>query len=142
MSKEIIEQPQMQIATTDTQPPLVPDEKIVKYYDEAMSCIKEDRNEAHDKYMQVCEMVFNEGDPSSSTKEAMVNLLKIKSDSVNQMIKILDLYTRLHMKERHSPSQIYAFQQNNKYEGGSTPNPRIKRLIELAQNGEIVNEQK
>lgn len=115
---------------------LIADEKVVDYYEEAMACIKEDREEAHDRYLDFCEMVINEGDPSSATKEALVNLLKLKSDSVNQMIKILDLWTRLKMKDRATSSQIYAYQQNNRYDGSGRANPNVKKLIKMAQEME------
>ena len=45
-------------------------------------------------------MVLNGGDASTSSKEALVNLLKIKSDTADKMAKIADLMTRLKMKER------------------------------------------
>jgi len=115
---------------------LISDDKVVDYYEEAMACIKEDREEAHDRYLDFCEMVINEGDPSSATKDALVSLLKLKNDSVDQMIKILDLWTRLKMKDRATNSQIYAYQQNNRYEGSARGNPNVKKLIKMAQEME------
>lgn len=120
---------------TNTQ--LISDEKITNYYEKAIQCIEEDRLEADGRYMEFADMVINGGDPSSATKEAMVNLLKIKNDGVNQMIKILDLWTRLKMKDKSTNSQIYAYQQNNKYEV-STPN--VKKLIKMAQEMENPDE--
>jgi len=114
---------------------LIPDEQVVSYYEDAISCIKEDREEAHERYLDFCEMVLNEGDPSSATKEGLVNLLKLKNDGVNQMIKVLDLWTRLKMKERATKSEVYAYQQNNKYEV-SKPNPNVRKLIKMAQEME------
>ena len=114
---------------------LVPDDRVIQYYEEAMECIKEDRLEAHDRYLDFADMAINEGDPSSATKEALVNLLKLKNDSVNQMIKILDLWTRMKMKDRTTSSQVYAYQQNNKYEIAKA-NPNVKKLIKMAQEME------
>jgi hypothetical protein len=120
--------------------PLIPDEKITDYYELAIDCIKEDRVEAGSRYLELADMVINGGDPSSATKEAMVNCLKIKSDSVNQMIKILDLWTRLKMKEKVTGSQVALYQQNNKYEVGNGPNPHVRKLIKMAQEMESTND--
>lgn len=124
-----------QLVETSEDKPLISDDKIINYYEDAMNCIKDDRSEAHDRYLQFCEMVVNGGDPSSASKEALVNLLKLKNDSVNQMIKILDLWTRVKLKERSTSSQVYAYQQNNKYEISDRSN-HVKKLIEIAQQME------
>ena len=112
--------------------PLIPDERITQYFEEAIDCITEDRQEANNRYLQMADMVCNGGDPSSATKEAMVNLLKIKSDGVTQMTRILDLWTRLKLKEKASTNQIYAYQQNNKFESASAPSQRVRELIKMA----------
>lgn len=113
--------------------PLVSNEQIKNYYAEAIECIRQDREEADERYLQFADMVINDGDPSTATKETMVNLLKVKTDGVNQMVKILDLWTRLAMKDKVTSSQVYAFQQNNKYENKSNPSSRIKELIKIAE---------
>lgn len=117
--------------------PLVAKERIKEYYEQAIECIQQDREEASERYLQFADMAVNGGDPSSATKEAMVSLLKVKSDGVNQMVKILDLWTRLAMKDKATSSQIYAYQQNNKYEvAGSGPNSHVRKLIKIAQEME------
>ena len=122
------------LVTMVEEKPLFKDEQIVGYFAEAIECIKEDRKEANERYLQMADFIINgSGDASSSTKEAMTALLKIKSDGVSQMTKLLDLMIRLKMKERVTPSQIHAFQQNNKYEVAGTPSPQIRNLIKLAQ---------
>jgi len=114
---------------------LITDDRVIEYYEEAMECIKEDRGEAHERYLDFADMAINDGDPSSATKEALVNLLKLKNESVNQMIKILDLWTRMKMKDRTTGSQVYAYQQNNKYDMAKA-NPNVKKLIKMAQEME------
>ena len=118
---------------------LVSDDRVIEYYEEAMNCIKEDREEAYERYLDFADMSINDGDPSSATKEALVNLLKLKNEGVNQMIKILDLWTRMKMKERTTSSQIYAYQQNNKYDMAKA-NPNVKKLIKMAKEMEQEND--
>lgn len=113
--------------------PLIEDKKIVDYYEEAIQNIRDDRKEAQSMYEKFADMVINDCDPSSATKEAMVNLLKIKTEANDKTIKILDLWTRIHLKEKNTPSEIYAFQQNNKYEVGKVANPNVKRMIEMIE---------
>ena len=120
------------LTAPDEEKALISDDSILSYYEEAMGCIKADRTEANERYLEFAEMVLNEGDPSSASKEALVNLLKLKSEGVNQMIKILDLWTRMKLKERATSSQIHSYQQNNKYELNTGANPDIGRLIKMA----------
>ena len=112
--------------------PLVSDEKIVGLFDETLAEIDKDRVQAEERYLQISDFVVNSGDSSSASKEAMVNLLKIKNETLNQKIKVLDLWTRLKMKDRVTSSQVYAYQQNNKFETASTPSNQIKNLIKMA----------
>lgn len=145
-NKEILVEREASISalTKDQQElPLIPDQKILDYYDEAIQCIKDDRAEAEDKYFAMAEMVINGGDPSGATKEAMVNLLKLRNEGVNQMIKVLDLWTRLKMKDRITSSQQYLYQQNNKYEvKHNQPNPHVKQLIRMAEQLDKENDDK
>jgi DNA gyrase/topoisomerase IV subunit A len=57
-------------------------------------------------------MVMNEGDSTSSSKEALVNLAKLKSDISIGKTKIADLMTSLKLKEKQA-SKINATQNNN-----------------------------
>lgn len=119
--------------------PLIPDKKIVDFYEEAIDNIRADRVQAQEVYENFSEMVLNEGDPSAASKEALISALKIKSDSNDKIIKILDLWTRMKMKERATSTEIYAYQQNNKYDTGRTPNPNIRKMIQNL-NQEPVND--
>lgn len=135
-NNDIVEMDTKNIIVPEKEKPLISDDAVIKYYEEAMECIKDDREEAGKRYLDFSEMVFNEGDPSSASKEALVSLLKLKNDGVNQMIKILDLWTRMKMKEQSTNSQIYAYQQNNKYEVSNKGNAHISKLIDIAQQME------
>ena len=112
--------------------PLIPDEKIVKLFNDTLDEVASDRKEAEERYLQYCDMVVNEGASSSAMIEATVNLLKLKHDALDRNIKILDLFTRMKLKERSTSSQVYAYQQNNKYEVANAPNQHVRELIKMA----------
>jgi hypothetical protein len=78
-------------------------------------------------------MVMNDGDASSASKEAIVNLLKIKSDISDKKAKIADLETRIKLKEKDTfPRYLAAHQQNNVVIEGSK-REMIKSINKLAQ---------
>ena len=79
---------------------LIEDEALLGMYDEILTDLRKDRKQVSYFAKQFGEMVLNGGDSSTSSKEALVNLLKIKSDTADKMAKIADLMTRLKMKER------------------------------------------
>lgn len=113
---------------TDQVKQLIPDEKIINYYEEAIENIKEDRHTADEAFKTFLDLVINGGDATSASKEAMVNLLKIKTESNDKMLKILELWTRMHLRDRDTFPKYLAVQQNNKIEGTSRP---ARKMIEM-----------
>jgi hypothetical protein len=70
-------------------------------------------------------MVFNGGDVSSSSKESVVNLAKIKSDILDKKTKVADLLTSLKIKQKN---------QLKGSTNGSTPiNINRRSIIEALQ---------
>ena len=57
---------------------IVSDDQLVDIYSEILGCIREDRQQVAGFIDTMAEMVINEGDATSSSKEALVNLVKIK----------------------------------------------------------------
>jgi hypothetical protein len=123
-------------AQTEEKKQLVPDEKILDYYEEAIKNIKEDRSAADDAYKLFLEMVINGGDGTSSSKEAVVNLLKIKSETNDRMLKILDLWTRIHLRDKDTYPKYLTVQQNNKID--SAPTRGARKMIEMMKMGNVV----
>ena len=78
-------------------------------------------------------MVINEGDPSSASKEAMINALKLRHDANDKSLKLLDLCTRMWLKDKSTSTEIYAYQQNNKYEGNQ---PKAANVLDLIKKVE------
>jgi len=80
---------------------------------------------------------MNEGDASSSSKEAIVNLLKINTDVNDKMSKIADLRTRMKLKEKDTfPRYLAASQQNNVVIEGSKRD-MLKTISKLTQNKKL-----
>lgn len=110
--------PQMNLSTPQPQNDpamLIPDDKYLQTLEEIMDDIREDRKQVADYVDNFADMVINDGDASTSSKEALVNLVKIKTDMSDKMIKIADLMTRLKAKNTyaHSGAHMNAVQQNN-----------------------------
>jgi hypothetical protein len=106
----------------DEKKSVISDDELVGIYGEIMNCIREDRKQVSDFIDTMAEMVINDGDATSSSKEALVNLVKIKSDMSDKMGKVADLMTRVKLKERDTFPKYLAANQNNTIninEGGS-----------------------
>ena len=103
------------VPATQEQPenPLVTDETLMGAYNEILVNLREDRVKADDLMEQFAEMVINGGDASSASKEALVNLLKIKSDTNDKMAKVADMMTRVKLKDKDTFPRYLAAKQNN-----------------------------
>jgi hypothetical protein len=99
---------------------IVADEDLLGLYDEIKANARSDRAQADEILMNFIDMVMNDGDSSSASKEAVVNLMKIKADINDKLAKVADLETRIKLKERDTFPRYLAQQQNNKVviEGG------------------------
>jgi hypothetical protein len=109
---------------------LVSDDQMIGVYNEILDMIRDDRKEVDDILGNFVNMVLNEGDASTSSKEALVNILKIKTDLTNNMSRIFDLMARLKMKDKSIPGYIAAHQHNEIKIGGT---PKRKLLETLAK---------
>jgi hypothetical protein len=111
--------PQMNLTMPNNQPPdamaLISDERYLGVLDEILNNIRDDRKEVSSFIDNLAEMVLNEGDATSSTKEALVNMVKTKTDLQDKMLKVADLMTRLKAKNTfaYSGAHLNAVQQNN-----------------------------
>lgn len=114
---------------------IVSDKQILDLYSEILDNCRQDRVHADDILSNFVEMVMNEGEASSASKEAIVNLLKIKSETADKMTKVADLMTRIKLKERDTFPRYLAQQQNNKVIIESSKREMIKSISKLAQKG-------
>ncbi len=90
---------------------LIADEQLLGVYDEVLTNIRKDREEIDELLAKFVDMALNDGDATTSTKEAVVNLIKIKTDTSDKMSKIADLMTRVKMRDPF-PKYLAAHQNN------------------------------
>jgi hypothetical protein len=96
---------------------LVSDEALIGVYGEIMDNLRSDRSQVSDLVDTFSNMVLNDGDGSTSSKEALVNLIKAKMDASDRMTRIADLMTRIKLKQ---PDTYQPWM--GKKNGGSTIN--------------------
>jgi len=104
----------MEVSLSKENDCIVEDQALLGLYDEILTNCRNDRGQTEDILMDFLNMVMNDGESSSATKEAIVNLLKIKTDISDKMTKIADLQTRIKLKEKDTYPRYLAAQQNNK----------------------------
>ena len=127
--------PPMNISVPSTQQPeqkqLITDEQYLGVIDEIMTNMREDRKQVSDFIDTFADMVLNDGDATTSSKEALINLIKTKSDIQDKMLKAADLMTRLKLKNSYAFSgpHLNALQQNNINIGSDNTNFNRKEII-------------
>jgi len=128
--------PKMQVEVSKEHDCIVKDEQLLNLYDEVLVNIRQDREEVNEHLSQFVDLVMNGGDGSSASKEAIVNLIKIKSDTADKMVKIADLMTRLKLKDNNTMPRWMAAQQNNKITIESNTKKRdLLKAIHKAKEG-------
>ena len=115
---------------------LISDEQLIGIYDEIMVNHRRDRKQTSHITKEFADMVINGGDSSSSSKEALVNLLKLKNDISDKMTKIADLMTRLKMKSPDTYKPYLNAKQENKTTINITGRRNLLKKIEAASKEE------
>ena len=137
---DLIPMPKMNVSVPETKTPdasaLISDDKYLNVLDEIMNNIREDRQQVSDYIDNMADMVLNDGDATTSTKEALVNLVKVKTDLQDKMLKAADLMTRLKLKNTYAYSgpHLNAMQQNNYNIGTDGTDFSRKELIRAINN--------
>lgn len=116
--KEVATVPQVpQVALNINLPPgetniqLVQPEQIVSLVQTVMENIEGEKNEIQEAYVNFADMVFNSGDATSASKEALVNLLKLKSDLIDKKARMLEMMMKVYKTE--GPKTVTAHQHND-----------------------------
>jgi hypothetical protein len=112
---------------------LISDETVVTVYEEILNNLRTDRIEVDEYLNNFADMVFNGGDSTTSSKEALINLIKVKSDTADKMAKIADLMTRIKLKERDTFPRYLAASQNNTINVGDGAKRALLEAINKAQ---------
>ena len=121
----------------------VSNDMLLGIYGEILENVRSDRKEIDTVLEKFVDMVLNDGDATTSSKEAVVNLLKIKTDLSDKAAKIADLMTRVNMKERDTfPRYLAASQTNNINIGDGAAKKALMETITKArkQKEEHTNE--
>lgn len=110
---------------------LISDDQYLGVLEEIITTIRDDRKQVSDYVDNFAEMVINGGDATTSSKEAFVNLVKVKTDLADKMLKAAELMTRLKMKNTYAYSgpHLNALQQNNYNIGSDGTDFNRKELI-------------
>jgi hypothetical protein len=113
---------------------LIEDDKLLGIYQDTIDYLKDSSLEIDQVLSQFLDMVMNEGDATSASKEACVSLLKIKSvDIPDKIIKIVDLMTRIKLKERNTMPKYLAQSQNNTYNFGAADKEETTKSILMSE---------
>jgi hypothetical protein len=102
-------------------------------YDEILDDCRNDAKGVDEILANFINMVMNDGDASSASKEAIVNLWKIKSDISDKKAKVADLKTRIKLKEKDTYPRYLAAQQNNKITIEGSKREMIKTINKLSR---------
>lgn len=114
---------------------IVKDEILLDLYDEILQNCREDRGKVDEVLTNFLDMVINDGDASSASKEAIVNLMKIKSDTADKMSKVADLMTRIKLKDKDTYPKYLAAQQNNKVVIEGSKRDLLKHINKMTNKG-------
>jgi hypothetical protein len=113
---------------------IVSDQVLLNLYDEVLKDCRKDKDEIDTVLTNFIDMVTNDGDSSNSTKEAIVNLLKIKSDIADKKTKVADLMTRIKLKERDTFPRYLAAHQTNHVTIENTSKRDLLKAINQSTN--------
>lgn len=126
------------LAVPEKENELVKPEQITGLSNEVLDDIRDDRKEIDEVLKNFLEMVVNEGDATTSSKEALVNLLKLKSETADKKAKIMDLLLRAYLKEKDNgfPRYLAAHQHNQiNIEDNSSKRQLLKTIQKEEKNG-------
>lgn len=115
---------------------IVKDDVILGLYEEILQNCRQDREKTDEILINFLDMVMNDGEATAPTKEAVVNLMKIKSDVSDKMTKIADLMTRIKLKDNNTMPRWLAAQQNNKVIIEGDHRSLIKKVTAAQKKGE------
>jgi hypothetical protein len=98
---------------------IISDDTLLGVYGEIMDNLRNDRSQVSNLVDTFSNMVLNDGDSSTASKEALVNLLKTKIEASDKMTRIADLMTRIKLKQ---PDTFQPWMGKGKEKGGNTIN--------------------
>jgi hypothetical protein len=118
---------------------LIEDEALLGIYNEIMEDLRKDTVQIDYFINNFADGLANGGDASTSSKEALVNLLKIKSDMPDKKAKIADLMTRIKLKQPDTYKPYLTAKQENKTTINISSSK--KTLLKKIQNAALKNKE-
>ena len=119
---------------------LIKDEELLSMYENITTMLKKDRKQTDRILANFVEMVINDGDGSTASKEAICKLLELKMKAADGITRIADLKTRIKLKERNTFPPYLA--QHNTYNIGGDKIDKRRLLKELEKKKKEVKEAK
>lgn len=99
---------------------LFDDNELLGVACEVLNNMRSDRKQLDSLISNFVEMVFNEGDSTTASKEALVSLMANKTNMSDKMMKIVELMAKFKLKEiGDSPKAVTASQENHYHFGGT-----------------------
>lgn len=109
----INQQHEQEMAPVDEASSLIKDDELIGLYHEILETCRKDRDEIDYVLGNFLDMVMNGNDASKGSKEAIVELMKTKSDIADKMARVADMMTKIKIKEKSKPSKYVSAKQNN-----------------------------
>lgn len=115
---------------------IVKSDQLIPLYNEILHDIRDDRTEIDEVLRTFLDMVTNEGDATTSSKEAVVNLLKLKSETADKKTRVMDLLLRAFLKEKDNgfPRYLAAKQENTINIEGSNKRKLLKSIMDTVED--------
>lgn len=79
---------------------IVKPEHMVNLVENISKDLEEEKKEVSEAYNNFAEMVFNSGDATSASKEALVNLLKLRTDLVDKKTRLAEMMLKVMLKDQ------------------------------------------
>jgi len=106
-SEQEIVSPNEMVPAKSNSMELIGDADLLGVYDEIMGKLRNNGEQVSELVDTFSEMVINEGDSTTSSKESLVNLVKQKTDIVDKMTKVAELMTRVKLKQPYGEGKAY-----------------------------------
>jgi hypothetical protein len=87
------------VPAADPKSELIKAEQIVGMCQQIAADIEAEKSEVTETLNNFAEMVFNAGDATSASKEALVNLFKLRSDLIDKKARLGEMMMKVFMKD-------------------------------------------
>jgi hypothetical protein len=117
--------------------PLFEDDELLSLASETLNNMRGDRKQLDTLISNFVEMVFNEGDSTTASKEALVSLMVAKTNMSDKQMKLLEMIAKFKLKEMADTPKTVTVQENYHF-GGSRRSflDQIDKRIKKKKNEE------